>query len=46
MKHFLPSSVMLTPFLVKYYDDDESPETIDQSEAKEHEQDSASLSDS
>ena len=22
MKHFLPSSVMLTPFLVKYYDED------------------------
>ena len=21
MKHFLPSSVMLTPFLVKYYDE-------------------------
>ncbi|MFA0015925.1 hypothetical protein AB4391_21640 [Vibrio lentus] len=22
MKHFLPSSVMLTPFLVKYYDEE------------------------
>ncbi|MGI9886954.1 hypothetical protein [Vibrio chagasii] len=35
MKHFLPSSVMLTPFLVKYYDEEpqeasdspEQPET-------------------
>lgn len=46
MKHFLPSSVMLTPFLVKYYDDDESPESIDQSEAEERVQDNTSLSDS
>lgn len=23
MKHFLPSSVMLTPFLVKYYDEEQ-----------------------
>ncbi|EGR1223435.1 hypothetical protein EBM84_26270 [Vibrio parahaemolyticus] len=23
MKHFLPSSVMLTPFVVRYYDDEE-----------------------
>ncbi|WP_394252263.1 hypothetical protein [Vibrio profundi] len=46
MKHFLPSSVMLTPFLVKYYDDDESQESIDQSEVEEHEQDGDSLSDS
>ncbi|MCG9553940.1 hypothetical protein L1D16_20165 [Vibrio sp. Isolate31] len=22
MKHFLPSSIMLTPFLVKYYDEE------------------------
>ena len=28
MKHFLPSSVMLTPFLVKYYDE-ESQDTSD-----------------
>ncbi|WP_017069431.1 hypothetical protein [Vibrio crassostreae] len=35
MKHFLPSSVLLTPFLVKYYDEEpleasdspEQPET-------------------
>ncbi|ARP40095.1 hypothetical protein K08M4_34180 [Vibrio syngnathi] len=30
MKHFLPSSVMLTPFLVKYYD--EEPEDMAESE--------------
>ncbi|MGF1755825.1 hypothetical protein L4C33_19810 [Vibrio makurazakiensis] len=30
MKHFLPSSVMLTPFLVKYYDeDDDSNDELD-----------------
>ncbi|EJL6745177.1 TPA: hypothetical protein ACPJ0P_001422 [Vibrio alginolyticus] len=23
MKHFLPSSVMLTPFVVRYYDEDD-----------------------
>ncbi|EOW0800008.1 TPA: hypothetical protein NKO76_000688 [Vibrio parahaemolyticus] len=23
MKHFLPSSVMLTPFVVRYYDEEE-----------------------
>ena len=28
MKHFLPSSVMLTPFLVKYYDE-EPEDTFD-----------------
>ena len=26
MKHFLPSSVMLTPFLVKYYDEEPEDE--------------------
>lgn len=26
MKHFLPSSVMLTPFVVKYYDETEEQE--------------------
>ncbi|WP_295893375.1 hypothetical protein [uncultured Vibrio sp.] len=26
MKHFLPSSVMLTPFVVKYYDETEEHE--------------------
>ncbi|MDN3701921.1 hypothetical protein ACFFUO_02175 [Vibrio artabrorum] len=31
MKHFLPSSVMLTPFLVKYYDD-EPEDTLDNEE--------------
>ncbi|WP_198599300.1 hypothetical protein [Vibrio sp. 10N.261.55.A7] len=33
MKHFLPSSVMLTPFVVKYYEDSEEndveEETLD-----------------
>lgn len=24
MKHFLPSSVMLTPFVVRYYDEDDN----------------------
>jgi len=42
MKHFLPSSVMLTPFLVKYYDDEESQENIDQPEVDENEQESPS----
>ncbi|MEZ8040202.1 MULTISPECIES: hypothetical protein [unclassified Vibrio] len=37
MKHFLPSSVMLTPFLVKYYD--EQPEdTSDALDADESQQ--------
>ncbi|MGR3038841.1 hypothetical protein ABMY36_02275 [Vibrio vulnificus] len=27
MKRFLPSSVMLTPFVVRYYDEDESDQT-------------------
>ena len=34
MKHFLPSSVMLTPFLVKYYDE-EPQEASDSSEQPE-----------
>lgn len=34
MKHFLPSSVMLTPFLVKYYDE-EPQETSDSPEQPE-----------
>ncbi|MFA0541487.1 MULTISPECIES: hypothetical protein [unclassified Vibrio] len=36
MKHFLPSSVMLTPFLVKYYDE-ESEDTLDSEESQEAE---------
>ncbi len=27
MKHFLPSSIMLTPFLVRYYDEEVEDET-------------------
>ena len=34
MKHFLPSSVMLTPFLVKYYDE-EPEDTLDSDETQE-----------
>ncbi|MEZ8226136.1 hypothetical protein AB6D70_21550 [Vibrio splendidus] len=34
MKHFLPSSVMLTPFLVKYYDE-EPEDTLDSEESQE-----------
>ncbi len=33
MKHFLPSSIMLTPFLVRYYDEeveDEETEVVEQ----------------
>lgn len=30
MKHFLPSSVMLTPFLVKNYDKEEELESIEE----------------
>ncbi len=26
MKHFLPSSVMLTPFVVRYYEEDDESE--------------------
>ncbi len=34
MKHFLPSSVMLTPFLVKYYDEEpeDTPNTEESQE--------------
>ena len=28
MKHFLPSSVMLTPFVVRYYDEDDESENV------------------
>ncbi|CDT90932.1 hypothetical protein AB4167_15145 [Vibrio sp. 10N.286.49.E11] len=34
MKHFLPSSVMLTPFLVKYYDE-EPEDTLDSEESQD-----------
>ena len=37
MKHFLPSSVMLTPFLVKYYDE-EPEDTSDVLDTDEHQQ--------
>ncbi|WP_199770629.1 hypothetical protein [Vibrio campbellii] len=29
MKHFLPSSVMLTPFVVRYYDEDDESENVE-----------------
>ncbi|CAE6921272.1 hypothetical protein ACOMICROBIO_GDFFDHBD_01992 [Vibrio sp. B1REV9] len=29
MKHFLPSSVMLTPFVVRYYDEDDESENLE-----------------
>ncbi len=37
MKHFLPSSVMLTPFLVKYYPEpeEESSDSVISDEAPE-----------
>ena len=34
MKHFLPSSVMLTPFLVKYYDE-EPEDTLGSEESQD-----------
>ncbi|MCC4783194.1 hypothetical protein LMH77_09815 [Vibrio lentus] len=34
MKHFLPSSVMLTPFLVKYYDE-EPEDALDTEESQQ-----------
>ncbi|MDN3628155.1 hypothetical protein [Vibrio lentus] len=37
MKHFLPSSVMLTPFLVKYYDE-EPEDTSDALDTDESQQ--------
>ncbi|MFI3273442.1 hypothetical protein [Vibrio sp.] len=37
MKHFLPSSVMLTPFLVKYYDEEpqEASDSLDSDEPQQ-----------
>ncbi|MCF7502990.1 hypothetical protein [Vibrio sp. L3-7] len=37
MKHFLPSSVMLTPFLVKYYDEEpeDTPDALDTNEPQQ-----------
>ncbi|MGR5133783.1 hypothetical protein [Vibrio alfacsensis] len=29
MKHFLPSSVMLTPFVVRYYEEDDESENVE-----------------
>lgn len=34
MKHFLPSSVMLTPFVVRYYDEEEDDQEIVETKAK------------
>ncbi|WMO03202.1 hypothetical protein [Vibrio parahaemolyticus] len=33
MKHFLPSSVMLTPFVVRYYDEEEDDQEIVETKA-------------
>ncbi|HHE0471576.1 TPA: hypothetical protein ACN35U_000209 [Vibrio parahaemolyticus] len=33
MKHFLPSSVMLTPFVVRYYDKEEDDQEIVETKA-------------
>ena len=44
MKHFLPSSVMLTPFLVKYYDE-ESQDTSDSINPDEPQQPQVTCSD-
>ncbi|MCB5361274.1 hypothetical protein BCU30_021645 [Vibrio lentus] len=37
MKHFLPSSVMLTPFLVKYYDEEpeDTSDVLDTDESQQ-----------
>ncbi|MEZ8824313.1 hypothetical protein AB4259_17490 [Vibrio amylolyticus] len=35
MKHFLPSSVMLTPFVVKYYEDSEENDVEEETLDKE-----------
>ncbi|MEZ9243756.1 hypothetical protein AB4179_05890 [Vibrio lentus] len=37
MKHFLPSSVMLTPFLVKYYDEEpeDASDVLDTDESQQ-----------
>ncbi len=32
MKHFLPSSIMLTPFLVRYYDEEVEDEETEVAE--------------
>ena len=29
MKHFLPSSVMLTPFVVRYYEEEDESENVE-----------------
>ena len=29
MKHFLPSIVILTPFVVRYYDEDDESENVE-----------------
>ncbi|WP_193386360.1 hypothetical protein [Vibrio campbellii] len=29
MKHFIPSSVMLTPFVVRYYDEEDESENVE-----------------
>ncbi|EGR1274348.1 hypothetical protein RFM71_000933 [Vibrio parahaemolyticus] len=29
MKHFLPSSVMLTPFVVRYYEEEDDQEIVE-----------------
>ncbi|ARC20099.1 hypothetical protein ABLB37_11030 [Vibrio parahaemolyticus] len=33
MKHFLPSSVMLTPFVVRYYDEEDDDQEIVETKA-------------
>ncbi|EHY9859961.1 hypothetical protein K5B43_003237 [Vibrio parahaemolyticus] len=33
MKHFLPSSIMLTPFVVRYYDEEEDDQEIVETKA-------------
>ncbi|HHF3123718.1 hypothetical protein [Vibrio diabolicus] len=36
MKHFLPSSVMLTPFVVRYYDEDDDREIAETDSSTQH----------
>ncbi|MGR5236888.1 hypothetical protein [Vibrio alfacsensis] len=38
MKHFLPSSVMLTPFVVRYYEEDDASEH-DEAHSEKHDLD-------
>lgn len=39
MKHFLPSMIMLTPFLVRYYDEEDENEVVETNQSlKEKEQ--------